>query len=82
MPKSMRIKLNKKGVIALLTSADVTADLASRGKKIADAAGEGVEVTTTRNKDRAVVFVRTETYEAKKGEATGRTLTRAIDAGR
>ena len=82
MPKSLRIKLNKKGVVALLTSPEVTRDLASRGKKIADAAGDGVEATTTRNKDRAVVFVRTETYEAKKAEAADRALTRAIDAGR
>lgn len=80
--KGFRLKINRKGIIGVLTSAEVTRDLSSRGKKIADAAGEGVEVTTTRNRDRAVVFVRTETFEAKKAEAEDRTLTRALDAGR
>lgn len=80
--KGMRIKLNKDGIRALLASEDVARDLTTRGDRIAQSAGEGVEVTTTRNRDRAVVFVRTETYDAKKAEAEARTLTRAIDAGR
>lgn len=80
--KGLRIKINKAGVVALLTSAEVYADLTRRGTAIAAAAGDGVEVQTTRNKDRAVVFVRTESYEAKKAEAESRSLTRAIDAGR
>lgn len=80
--KGIRIKLNRAGVRALLTSADVTADLASRGKRIAAAAGDGVEMQVTRNRDRAVVFIKTETVEAKRAEAEDRTLTRSIDAGR
>lgn len=80
--KGLRIKINKAGVVALLTSPEVYADLTSRGNAIAEAAGNGVEVQTTRNKDRVVVFVRTETYEAKKDEAENRSLTRAIGAGR
>lgn len=82
MPKNLRIKLNKKGVIALLTSREVTSDIASRSKAIADAAGEGFEASVTRNRDRAVGFVKTATFEAMREEATDRTLTRAIDAGR
>lgn len=82
MAGNMRIKINRAGVVALLTSPEVTADLRRRGNAIAAAAGDGVEVQTTRNRDRAVVFVRTATFEAKKAEATDRSLTRAIDAGR
>lgn len=80
--KSVRVKLNSAGIRSLLTSSEVAADLTDRGERIAATAGDGVEVTTTRNRDRAVVFVRTETYDAKRAEAEDRTLTRAIDAGR
>lgn len=80
--KGIRIKLNQKGIIAMLSSSEVSAELTRRGERMANAAGDGVEVTTTRNRDRAAVFVRTETFEAKRDEATNRTLTRAIDAGR
>lgn len=80
--KGLRIKLNRRGVQQLLASQDVADDLTKRGNRMADAAGEGVEVTTTRNRDRAVVFVRTATYDAMKAEAEDRTLTRSIDAGR
>ncbi len=82
MAGNMRIKINRAGVVALLTSPEVFADLTRRGNAIAAAAGDGVEAQTTRNRDRAVVFVRTETFEARKAEATDRSLTRAIDAGR
>lgn len=80
--KSVRIKLNRAGVQQLLTSQEVTDDLTKRGERMAAAAGEGVEATTTRNRDRTVVFVRTETFDAMRAEAEDRTLTRAIDAGR
>lgn len=82
MAGSMRIEINRAGVIALLNDPKVSADLTSRGHRIAAAAGEGVAVETTSNRDRAVAFVRTETFEAKRAEAEHRTLTRAIDAGR
>ncbi|VXC30749.1 conserved hypothetical protein [Microbacterium sp. 8M] len=82
MASSMRIKLNQKGIIALLTSREVSADLGSRAKAIAAAAGDGNEVQVTRNRDRAIAFVRTATPQAQRAEATDRALTRAIDAGR
>lgn len=80
--KSVRIKLNRAGVQQLLTSQEVTDDLTKRGERMAAAAGEGVEATTTRNRDRTVVFVSTETFDAMRAEAEDRTLTRSIDAGR
>lgn len=80
--KGLRIELNRAGVRALLTSASVAEDLTDRGNRIAAAAGDGVEVQATRNRDRAVVFVRTDTFDAKRAEAEDRALTTAIDAGR
>ena len=80
--KGVRIQVDKAAIRALLTSPEVYADLSNRGNAIASAAGDGVEATTTRNRDRVVVFVRTETAAAMKAEAVDRSLTRAISAGR
>lgn len=82
MAKQVRIKLNSKGIVDLLKSAEVESDLTARGHRIAAAAGDGHEVTVVQSKDRAGVFVTTETTEARTAEAEGRALTRAIDAGR
>lgn len=79
---SVRIKVHSPGAREVLSSQEVADELTARGQRVADAAGEGVEVRTTRNRDRAVVFVTTETREAREAEAETRALTRAIDAGR
>ncbi len=78
----VRIKLNSKGVRDLLRSTEMQNDLKRRAGRIAAAAGEGhrVEVGTTRKRARAVVI--TETFEAMRAEATDRSLSRSIDAGR
>lgn len=80
--KSVRLKLNQAGVRAILGSAEVAAELEARGQRIAAAAGPGHRVDVTKNRDRAVVFVTTDTTEARKAEAESRALTRAVDAGR
>ncbi|QTV79484.1 hypothetical protein [Microbacterium sp. NIBRBAC000506063] len=82
MAGKMRIQINKPGVLALLNAPEVAADLTSRGNRMAAAAGDGFEVDTTSNRDRAVVFVRTATVDAMRAEAKDRSLTRSIDAGR
>lgn len=80
--KGLRIKRNPKGFAELLLSQEVQDDLAARAARIQAAAGEGHEVEVTRNRDRAVAFVNTATYEAREAEAEGRKLSRSIDAGR
>lgn len=82
--KSMRIEVHSAAVVALLQGAELAADLAGRGERIAAAAGgDGdFEVTTTTNRDRTVVFVRTATAKGRQAEAEDRALSRAIDAGR
>lgn len=75
--------LNHAGVAELLKGPEIQADLTARGQRIADAAGDGVEVEVPFvGQNRARVTVRTATFEAMVNEAEDRTLTRAIDAGR
>lgn len=82
--KGFRLKVNSDAVRALLQSPEVAADLQRRGNAIAEAAGGApdFEVTSTKNRDRAVTFVKTATIAGKKAEAEDRVLTRAVDAGR
>lgn len=80
--KSIRVKLNRPGIVALLQSSEVAADLDERTERIAAAAGDGFEAAVVRNRDRAVGFVRTATTEARRAEAESRALTRELDAGR
>ena len=82
MAQRIRVEINRKGVEALLKSAEVQADLERRAKAIADAAGPGMDVDVRVGKTRARASVRTGTPEAIEAEATDKTLTRAIDAGR
>ena len=82
--KGFRLKIDSAGIRALLQSQEVAGDLARRAGAIADAAGgePDFEVVNTRNRDRAVSFVRTASSKGQKMEAEDRALTRAIDAGR
>ncbi|MBK7021440.1 MAG: hypothetical protein IPH38_18075 [Candidatus Microthrix sp.] len=77
-----RIKLNLAGFRKLRRSPEVAADLEKRARRIADAAGPGHEVEVTKGRTRALGMVWTDTHEARRNEATNRSLTRAIDAGR
>jgi hypothetical protein len=77
-----RIVLNRAGVKALLRSPEVVADLKRRAEAIAAVAGEGNEVEVAVGPTRARAAVVTKTFDAMRDEATDRSLTRAIDAGR
>jgi hypothetical protein len=74
--------LNKEGVRELLRSPEIAAHLKDRAEKIAAAAGPGHEVRVDDGPNRARASVLTVTPEAMRAEATNRTLTRAIEAGR
>lgn len=89
MPGTVVFKVNSAGVRELLRGAPVQADLKARADRIAAAAnadltsgdtGFVVDVDIGKNRARAVVV--TATPEAMNAEATSRTLTRSIDAGR
>jgi hypothetical protein len=80
--ESIRVEVNSAGIQALLKSAEVQADLESRARKIAAAAGEGMEASSRIGKTRARASVITATRKARLAEATDRALTKALDAGR
>lgn len=82
---TVQVKLNSRGVRELLRSAGVEADLARRAKNIADAAGgtgAGFESDSDVGRTRARGWAWTDTPAAMRAEATNRTLTTSIDAGR
>lgn len=80
--KVTRIVFHSAGFQSLMRSQAVVADLARRGDAIAAAAGPGVGSRASVGATRARVVVMTETDEAKTSEATDKTLTRSIGAGR
>ncbi len=85
---SVLIKINSKGVQEILKSARVQEDLKRRADAIAaqanSAAGivDGFVSGSELGRSRARAYVVTATAEAMVAEATNRTLTRALDAGR
>lgn len=79
---NVRIVVNQKAVAELLKGAEVQRDLERRGRAIAEAAGPGHEVQTFTGRSRVRITVRTATFSARYAEATRRTLSKAIDAGR
>lgn len=79
---NVRVVLNRRGVKELLRSPEVLADLTRRADAVASAAGPGHVVDAEVSPNRARAAVITGDLDAMRAEATNRTLTRAIDAGR
>lgn len=77
-----KVKLNRRGMAALLKSDGVQADLERRAQRIAETAGEGHEAGSRIGKTRARASVITATFDAMYREAVDRNLSRAFDAGR
>jgi hypothetical protein len=82
MATKVRLEFNYAAFDAVRKSPEVQADLRARAERIAATAGDGNEVNTQVGAHRARASVRTETYEARKAEATDKSLTKALDAGR
>lgn len=78
----VRIKINRQAARELLRSPEVLDDLDRRARRIAAAAGPGHEVISRVGRRRARSTVITTDPAAMAREASGRALTRAIDAGR
>lgn len=79
---NVRIVLTRNGPRDLRRSREILRDLERRGEAIARAAGDGHRVEAEIGPNRARVAVITDTIDAMVAEATDRTLTRALDAGR
>ncbi len=86
MPKSIRFEFNHDAFQHVLNAPEVKARIRRMGDAVAQAAGEGFEVQEyTANyggSPRPMVVVRADSIEAKRAEATDKTLTRALDAAR
>lgn len=80
-----RVEFHNEGFNQFRKSAPVADELERRGQAIADAAsaaGGEYRVVRTENNSRARVVVVTADYEAMRAEATNRSLSSALDAGR
>lgn len=78
-----KVEINDAAARALLNSPEVMADLSRRAHAIARAAGEGTfDVTEGYTPTRARVSIGTGDHTARHAEATKRSLTSALDAGR
>ena len=79
----VQIEINDAEFIRVLQSPEVQADLLRRGQAIAAAAGDGTfDVTPSLTPTRARVSIGTADHAARHSEATTRSLTSALDAGR
>jgi hypothetical protein len=80
---SLRIAFNHEAFRQLRSEPELVHDLTERAQRIAEAAGEGVEVLPVQEpRERAHVVVGTVTNEASYRAASENTLIRALDAGR
>lgn len=87
MATGIRLKLNQKGIRALLQSAEVQKDLRSRTSRIKAAAGDGfdgrVEVVGGSSKlGRAMGYVSTSSAKGRRKQAKSPVLQRALNAGK
>lgn len=82
MASKIRIDINSDGIQELLKSGPVRALLKAKADRIAAAAGPGMLASSFVGRTRARASVITDTHKARRAEATNRSLTRAIDAGR
>lgn len=82
MGMNVRVELDSKGIAEFLRSPEVEADMGRRARNIARAAGDGMHSATVQGRDRVSGQVWTGTIGARRAEAEGRDLTRALDAGR
>ena len=76
------IELNRAAVGRLLKSPEIQRELLKRAERMADQAGPGFVADVQVGRTRARAMVKSTDYESMKAEATDRSLTRAIDAGR
>lgn len=78
----VRIELNRDGIRELLMSDAIAKECEKAAQSIASRAGEGFEVSELRKMGygggRVGYTVRTDTYEARKAEATDKVLSKAV----
>ena len=78
----IRIEISDSGIQDILRSSPVQSFLKAKADRIAAAAGKGMRASSYVGRTRARASVITATGGARRAEATDRSLTKAIDAGR
>jgi hypothetical protein len=76
-----QVKLNIRGINALMSSAPVQSLVEERARRIAEAAGSGFEAVAAPHPWTARAYVRTADAEGRRREAQEKVLTRSISAG-
>lgn len=76
------VRLNMRGIRAVLKSQPVESELARRAARIAAAAGPGFEMVVKPHKYTSRAFVQTDGRDGAKRQAEDAVLERALDAGR
>lgn len=79
---SVSVRLNLRGLNALMRSAPVQALVDERAKRIAAAAGPDFEVVSSPHKYTARAFVQPANGTGARQEARDKVLTRSLDAAR
>lgn len=76
-----KFELNSKGVVELLKSSEMQANLAKRGGSVASTAGNGYEAEAVMSGDRAKVFVSAKTAGARRDNLKNNTLLKSLSSG-
>lgn len=75
-----KVVLNHAGFRALLTSPEITAEVAATADRIAQTAGDGYEADTQVGEGRAVALIYPATYEAAMDNRENNTLLKAMQS--
>ena len=78
----MAVRLNLRGLNALMTSPPVTAEVVRRAQAIQRAAGPEFEVNVVPHRYTARAYVRAKSAKGRRQEARDKVLTRAVDSAR
>lgn len=84
MPSNIKISFISKGFHDILSSQNVASVVDQQAQRIAAKAGDGFEASHFMGNfggGRVIGVVRAETYEARRAEATDKTLSRAVGGG-
>lgn len=80
MAKSVSVKLNLRGINAVMTSRAVSAVVARKAKQMQEIAGPDFEANIVPHRYTARAYIRAANYEGAKRQASEKVLERALGA--
>ena len=78
----VRVQLKLRGINAVMTSREVTAEVVKAAQRIQRAAGDDFEVNVVPHKYTARAYVRPKNARGAREEARNKVLTRALNAAK